>query len=299
MKISIIMVDGLFRESFHSIDFYGRQTVSQEDYELIWVEYYDKINPDLTKEIEKYPNFRVVNLNKSGIYHSSYCFNEGIKQANGELIFIPDADVIVEENFLEKVWQDHQSNDKLVMYFYRYNEPEDKHFNKVDIDHLRKVCVLTNPSNFGGCLSVRKKWLLEINGYEQHPLFESGFHANGRDIYTKLKNLGLHVKWHPQLKLYHPWHSFTLASSLNYEIQQAVIDYRSVNLLTTSFQGINSNLNTDFPADLLEKVEDVKRLYAARYKKQSAHIERFKNFIKHIPGITIFFRLIRRVLSNV
>ena len=43
--ISVIMVDGSFRESFHAIDFFGNQTF--DDFELLWVEYYDRIDPRL------------------------------------------------------------------------------------------------------------------------------------------------------------------------------------------------------------------------------------------------------------
>jgi hypothetical protein len=266
-RISIIMVDGSFRESYHSIDFLGKQTIPADDYELLWVEYYDKVKSELAEEISKYPNFRVITLEKEGPYHSSYCFNAGIRASRGELIFIPDADVVVEDYFLEKAWAGHQANDKLVMYFYRYNEFEKDHLPEVNIEHLQKVCVLTNPSNYGGCLSVRKKWLLEINGYEQHPTFGSGFHANGLDVYTRLKNLGLHVKWHPELRLYHPWHLGALVPPPfynSYKIQKIVINYRAVTLATKPFQGIDFTQNSELPADLAAKIEAVTRTEAVK-----------------------------------
>jgi hypothetical protein len=265
-KISIVMVDGLFRESFHSIDFFGTQTLSQEDYELIWVEYYDRVNPKLKEKISKYPNFKIITLNRNRNeeYHSSYCFNKGIIESKGKLLVIPDADVVVEENFLEQVWKEHQDNNQLVMYIYRYNEPEQKHRQEVDLKHLQDVCILTNPSNYGGCLTVRKEWLLAINGYEQHPVFGTGFHANGLDIYTRLKALGLQVMWHPELKLYHPWHSSTLAQNPAYQYQKVVIEYRAKNLITVSYQGIDSNHDSEMPQILLEELENVKAKQALK-----------------------------------
>jgi len=266
-RISIIMVDGSFRESYHSVDFFGEQKIPADDYELLWVEYYDEVKPELIEKVSKYPNFRIITLEKEGFYHPSYCFNAGICASRGEVIFIPDADLVVEEYFLERAWADHQANDELVMYFYRYNEFEKDHLPEVNIEHLRKKCILTNPSNYGGCLSVRKKWLVEINGYEQHPIFGSGFHANGLEVYTRLKNLGLHVKWHPELKLYHPWHPGTLAPSRSqnsYRIQQVVIGYRAVNLVTKPFQGIDSTQNSELPADLMATIEAAKRTEAAK-----------------------------------
>jgi hypothetical protein len=262
--ISVVMVDGSFRESFHSLDFFGEQTISPKDYEVIWVEYYDSVKPVVNDKIGKFGNFHIVTLNRKGTYHSSYCFNAGICESKGEIIVIPDADVVVDRDFLERVLQEHQTNDNLVMYIYRCNEPKEKHMTEIDIEHLRHVGELTNPSNYGGCLTVRKKWLLEINGYELHPIFGTGDHANGLDIYTRLKALGLHVMWHPQLRLYHPWHPGTLVTALSSRLQHVVINYRAVNLMTTPFQGIDSRRDSELPCDLLKRLEERKSEYASK-----------------------------------
>ncbi len=254
-RISVIMVDGSFRESFHSIDFFADQSLPPHDYELIWVEYYDKVHPELAAKIAQHPNFRYITLNRDGLYHSSYCFNRGILESRAELLVIPDADVVVEPDFLEQVWQSHQSNDRLAMYLYRYNEEKNDHQDKVDLDHLRQVCQQMNPQNYGGCLTVRKTWLLEINGYEQHPIFETAFHANGYDIYSRLKALGLHVMWHPTVKMYHPWHPNTSHPSPHYELQQVITGYRARKLITLACEGLDSGRNAALPPDLLQEIE--------------------------------------------
>jgi hypothetical protein len=256
------MVDGSFRESFHSIDFFGKQDIPPEHYELLWVEYYDAVKPELAERIAEYPNFRIITLDRDGIYHSSYCFNGGIAAARGQVVVLPDADVVVEDSFLRRVWEDHQANDKLVMYIYRYDEPEKEHLPEVQMDHLRRVCVLRNPANYGGCLTVRKRWLLSINGYEQHPIFSSGFHANGRDVYTRLKNLGLHVKWHPDLRLYHPWHPGTLKLTASYRVQQAVIDYRARHPESIPFRGIDPERDHEPSPVLAERIEAIRKRYS-------------------------------------
>jgi GT2 family glycosyltransferase len=250
-KVSIIMVDGLFRERFESIDFFARQNLAPHDYELIWVEYYDHVHPDLAQRIAQYPNFRTICLNRTGTYHSSYCFNRGITEARGDLIMIPDADVIVENDFVQNAWADHQATDNLVQYFHRYNEDQHNHREPIDIDHLRRVCRITNPANHGGCLSVRRHWLTKINGYEQHPIFATGFHANDLDVYNRLKSLGLLVRWSPTARMYHPWHPSTAAYADNYIPQQKTIEYRACHLLSLPFQGIDPSLNTEPPQELL------------------------------------------------
>ncbi len=259
LRISIVMVDGSFRERFHSIDFLGNQTMPPDDYEFIWVEHYDRVDPALQRKMSQYPNSRIMTLKRNGLYHSSHCFNAGILASRGELIIVMDADVVVKRQFLEGVWLAHEENGNLVMYVHRYNEPKEKHIPEVNLKHLEVVCRLKNPSNYGACLTVRKKWLLHINGYEQHPLFASGFHANGLDVYTRLKNLGLHVRWHPELKLYHPFHPLTSVRAPVYELQRIIVDYRAVSLSTSPFEGIDPGLNTEIPEDLLAKIEEAGR----------------------------------------
>jgi hypothetical protein len=279
-RISIIMVDGSFRESFHAIDFFRTQTLPPSDFELLWVEYYDKIHPLLQAKLAMHPNFRAVALGNRGTYHSSYCFNAGILASKGEVLVIADADVVIERDFLEKVWHEHQTNDKMVMYVYRYDEPHRLHSAEISLENLKKTCVLKNPANYGGCLTVRKKWLLEINGYEQHPVFGTGDHANGRDVYTRLKNLGLDVRWHPQLKLYHPWHEGTLRSALALKLQQIMIDYRALNLSTAAFHGIVPFKNSDPPPMLIARIEAEKINHSHATPARNSFLARTVNRVK-------------------
>lgn len=248
--VTIIMVDGSFRESFHALDFFGNQSYLTNKYEMLWVEYYSDLHPSIRRKIDALPNARAICLGKTGVYHSSYCFNQGIVESQGEIIYIPDGDVAVEEDFLDSTIQDHLEYDKLAMYFYRVNEPQDRHNPNVSIDHIKSVGSITNPSNYGGCLSVRKKWLLEVNGYEQHPVFATGFHANGHEMYTKLRNLGLAIRWHPDKHLYHSWHPSTTASAPQYEVQRHMLNFKTINLEKKSFHGIQKDQNKSLPHQL-------------------------------------------------
>jgi|Deesub1362A_J573_1020465.scaffolds.fasta_scaffold00077_15 hypothetical protein len=228
-RISVIMVDGSFREKFHMVDYLNKQTLPKDQYELIWVEFYSEVN----EELKKKPNLRIITLNNSEDtpYHSSYCFNKGIEESKGDLLVIIDADQVVEPTFLETIKKEHEKCDELVMYMQRWDEPKEKHHpvKSYELDYLKSVCRFLNPVNYGGCLTVRKKWLLKINGYEKDPLF-GGLHANGRDCYTRFKNLGLHIKWHPTERMYHPWHPGTLAPSETYTPQLSIIRKRELNL---------------------------------------------------------------------
>ena len=189
------MIDGQFREHTYGAEYFSKQDLPNEEYEVIWVEFYSKV-PESVRAQKK---VKVITLNnpEERMYHSSWCFNKGIAEAKGDLIVIPDADQIVEANFLSSLLKIHSPYDRLVVYPYRYDEVKQGDLKSLEIGELKQKCKLKNSLNYGGCLSVRKKWLLEINGYENHKIFESGFHANGLDVYTRFKNLGLAIMWAP------------------------------------------------------------------------------------------------------
>lgn len=270
------MVDGGFRDNVYSAEYFSKQNFADNEYEVIWVDYFDKPNPKL-EQIDK---VKVITLNKTDEYHSSYCFNKGIEEAHGELIVIPDADQIVKPDFLSKVWEKHQKCDNLVSYMYRYDEVEEGSLKDFSFEELDKKCVLKNPLNYGGCLTVRKKWLLEINGYEMHPIFRSGFHANGLDIYTRFKNLGLAIQWDKELKLYHPWHPSTLAAAPQYEPQKKMIAWRKQLLQYMAINGINENQNIQ-DENILYMLKQFDRKNENNFKNTNIGLKtRFKNLIK-------------------
>jgi hypothetical protein len=150
-----------------------------------------------------------------------------------------------------------------------------------DVDELEKKCRLKNPANYGGCLAVRKKWLLCVNGYEQHPIFQTGSHANGLDMYTRFKNFGLAVQWEPSLKLYHPWHVFSLTPAMEYIAQKKLIDWRKRTLQWQALSGIDSSRDFIPPHHVKQLLEqEMKILQAGRGVRIRAvlkkHLKLFK-----------------------
>ena len=90
-------------------------------------------------------------------------------------------------------------------------------------------------------VSVRRRWLERVNGYEEDPLF-AGLSANARDLFTRLTNLGLHIRWHPAVRVYHPWHPGTLDPDPRYARQHRVIRARARSLETLPVKGLNPAL---------------------------------------------------------
>jgi len=264
MRFSVIMIDGGFREKIYGAKYFSDQDFPEDQYEIIWVDYYDSPH----KELVQYPKVNVVTLNRTDEYHSSYCFNKGIKEAQGEIIILPDADQIVKSNFLTHVWKLHQKYENLVVYGYRYDEPQQDVLQSHDFKELDDKCILKNPINYGGCLTVRKKLLLKMNGYEQHGIFRTGFHANGMLMYSRFKNMGLAVQWEPLLRLYHPWHPFTLSDSVEYKSQHKVIRWIQSNLFWKSIEGIDPANNLVPPKGLKKILDEQLALLNENIKKE-------------------------------
>lgn len=243
LPISVIMIDGSFRENAFSAQSLCNQNFPEDKYEIIWVEFYTKPHPALAC----LPNVTVLCLNNLAdtTYHSSVCFNSGIRSARGEIIVIADADQVFPPDFLCGIAQVHGANEKLVSYAYRYDEPNKGALNDHTIEHLDKVCIYKNLLNYGACMSVRKRWLEEINGYEEHEIFATGFHANGLDVYTRFRNLGLAIQWHPDLKVYHPWHANTLTYAPQYEMQREWIGLRSRRRHYLSLRGLHRDKDAE------------------------------------------------------
>ena len=47
LLISVILIDGSFRERFHAVDAFANQTFPADQFEILWVEHYDRVDPAL------------------------------------------------------------------------------------------------------------------------------------------------------------------------------------------------------------------------------------------------------------
>ncbi len=235
--ISVITWDAGFRESYHTVDFFSRQTLDKKHFEFIWADYYSKINPELKNKIQAMGNGSTFCLGGEGKWHLGRCLNAAIRKSKGDLIVIPDGDIAVEENFLEEVIRCHEKYPGTALYFRRWDEQSSgtKRKDILSISTLRDICRLTNPTNYGGCLTILRKSFDHIHGYEEHELFsEAG--ANGLELYTRLKNAGFPIMWHPTHKIYHPWHEGTAPKALEYkqkvDLQNGLIRQRDLNVIS-------------------------------------------------------------------
>lgn len=205
MKVSIIAWDANFRENLHTIDCFAKQVFPSIDFEFIWVDYY-RSNKRVKQKIEQYENFKLVTLNNenSEEWHLGQCINAGVSKSMGDLLVIPDGDIVVEANFLEYVVNQCNLLNHIT-YFRRYDELEcDACLESSTIKHLAQYSSLLAPVNYAGCMVLRKEDFLKVNGYEEHSVF-SGPGMNAMEMNIRLRNFGMYIRF-SEKKIYHPWH---------------------------------------------------------------------------------------------
>lgn len=206
-SISVIAWDGGFRESFHTIDCFGRQSLSKRLFEFVWVDYYGGQDAARNR-INQLKNFRLVSLNKPGNtqWHLGEMINTAASQAANDYLLIVDGDIAVDDDFLETVCKNYLDKD-IVTYVRRYDGPalRKTENSPLNLKHLKKQATLINPTNFAGCLIISKKQFLYLKGFEQSSYF-SGPGMIAKEFYVRLRNAGIPVRWASDICVFHPSH---------------------------------------------------------------------------------------------
>jgi hypothetical protein len=237
------MVDGGFRETFWPLRTWLDQSLSRETYELIWVDYTDRV----AEQVMQHHRIRTFALGRDDEPQVlAYAFNEGICRARGEIVVLPDADVCCEWNLLEVIASELTADAELVLYVLRLDQPRNYYLPEQGLEHVRKTCSVKHTYNYGGCTAIGRRWLVEMNGYEQLPIF-SGYHYNGGDNYIRFKNMGLKIRWHPKQRVYHPWHPSPPSAkrATAYE-QERFIQRRAVNWEWLAYDGLDASRNRPY-----------------------------------------------------
>jgi hypothetical protein len=289
MKISVIAWDASFREKFHTIDSFCTQNYPNTEFEFIWVDFYENTNTTLLQKIDTYSNAKLLNLNNSAstLWHLGKCINAGIKASTGEILVLPDGDIIVQNNHLQIIDDELKKHEDLVVYFRRWDELDATHSSKsYQEDYLEKHTQLLNATNYAGCFALHRSAMQIINGYEESDVF-AGAGANGMETYLRLRNAGLAIKWHNK-KIYHPWHpSSGISDKKTSELIELSKYYKWIN----AYSGIkqswilkNRELDLSFQANngTLEKyLEIIPSLEELRIKPNDKP-KTFKSFLKKI-----------------
>jgi hypothetical protein len=231
-KVSFILLDWSCRESFHSLDYLAEQTVDRDDYEIIWIEFYQRRAAELEKKLADYITrgrpapidlWTIIGMERSSYYHKHLMYNIGIVQSRGDILVICDSDAMFPPNFVETVVTAFQENPDSVIHFDEVrNAREDFYpFNYPSFEELLGAGVINwrdgkttglwdmadplHTRNYGACFCAGRADLIAIGGADEH-LDYLGHVCGPYELTFRLINKGLSEIWHDEVFLYHTWH---------------------------------------------------------------------------------------------
>ena len=84
--VTVLASDASFREHFDAVHRALNQTLPEDRYEIIFVEYYERPNPEMVALAQKHPNMQVIALGnrhpgKANDYNIGACVNEALRRA--------------------------------------------------------------------------------------------------------------------------------------------------------------------------------------------------------------------------
>ena len=192
--VSLILLDWSCRERFHALDWLQKQTVPREQYEVMWVELFDRVVPQVIQGADV-----VITCGQKGSYHKHKGYNIGLLQSRGQVITVCDSDAVFPPNFIESIIKSFQvgkgNADPLVLMHYEWRT------NSEYPDHLTRIDEVSSFQwqelwpNVGACVSVRRADAIRFGGFAEHSSYR-GFVCGPYDLGWRLVNAGLPEVWH-------------------------------------------------------------------------------------------------------
>ena len=231
-KLSIVLLDWSCRESFHVLDYLANQTIARSQYELIWIEYYDRRAEDIDNKFKgcilggKPPpldRWMLMRMPKEVYYHKHLMYNAGIVLSRGAIVAICDSDAIVKDTFVETILQAFKQDPNIVLHldqvrnndrrFYPFNYPTiDEVIGEGSINWkagkttgLWDSTDILHTRNYGACMAAARDDLTKIGGADEH-IDYLGHVCGPYEMTFRLVNCGKKEVWHLSEFLYHVWH---------------------------------------------------------------------------------------------
>lgn len=231
-KVSFILLDWSCRESFHTLDYLSNQTVAREDYEIIWIEFYNRASEGLKQKrdailqggkADPLDTWMILGYADDVYYHKHLMYNCGIALAQGDVVIISDSDAIYPENFVETIIAEFEQPGKLVLHVdeVRNNNEKFHPFAYPSVEEILGDGVVNwrdgkttglwekedpvHALNYGACMCARRNDIIAIGGADEH-LDYLGHICGPYDITFRLQNFGFRETWLDSLYIYHVWH---------------------------------------------------------------------------------------------
>lgn len=197
-RLSFILLDWGCRERFTTLDWLNKQDVPRDQYELIWVELYDRVMDEVMEKADA-----VITCNQRGIYHKHIGYNVGLLQARGDLICVCDSDAVFPADFVSSVFKSFGIErggvalpQVLMHYEWRTSllYPEELSDAEIlkDMERWKWWPLIVNE---GACVTVRRKDAIRFGGFDEHSSY-IGYLCGPYDLAWRLVNAGWLEIWH-------------------------------------------------------------------------------------------------------
>lgn len=230
--LSIVLLDWSCRESFHIFDYLSSQTVDRKNFEILWVEYYDRraegIETSITKKrrAAAHPpvdQWIVLDMPTNLYYHKHLMYNVGIVASAGKIITFCDSDAVVSDNFVAAILESFDKDRNIVLHMDQVRNAEKKYypFNYPSLEEIttkgKHNVVDGKPAglwdrhdpihsrNYGACMSALREDLIAIGGADEH-IDYLGYVCGPYEMTWRLVNAGKREVWHEAEWTYHVWH---------------------------------------------------------------------------------------------
>jgi glycosyltransferase involved in cell wall biosynthesis len=203
IKVSVILLDWSCRERFHTLDWLNNQNVPREQYELIWVELFDRVVQEALDKADV-----VITCGQKELYHKHMGYNIGLLHSKGRIITICDSDAVFPPDFIDSIinsfnFTDAGTPDSLVLMHHQWRSPVLYPDGLKDINELQRYPWADLWPNVGACMSIVKSDAMRYGGFDEHRSFR-GYICGPYDLGWRLINAGLTEKWHDQsIALWH------------------------------------------------------------------------------------------------
>lgn len=197
-RLSFILLDWECRERFTTLDWLNKQDVPRDQYELIWVELYDRVVDEVMDKADI-----VITCNQRGTYHKHLGYNIGLLQARGDLVCVCDSDAVFPADFVQSAFRSFGIEgdgvaQPLVLMHYEWRT------SLLYPDDLSDVETLKDAErwqwwplivNEGACVTVRRADAIRFGGFDEHPSY-IGYLCGPYDLAWRLVNAGWPEIWH-------------------------------------------------------------------------------------------------------
>jgi hypothetical protein len=221
--VSLILLDWSVRESFHLLHYLHDQDVPRELFEVILIEYYERVSAAVEPFADELDTWAVLQMPDSCYYHKHLMYNVGIVLSRGEICVICDSDAMVKPGFIRTIIDEFKQQPDLILHIdqfrnvrrdlYPFNYPTfdevigDGCINCIDgktagiLDDRDPI----HTRNYGACMCARRADLIAIGGADEH-IDYLGHICGPYEMTFRLVNAGKQERWHPTEFMFHTWH---------------------------------------------------------------------------------------------